>query len=90
MPIKDPTAGFKCFRREVLAAIDLDKIKSSGYSFQIEMHFRTWKRGFAIKEVPIIFIERTEGLSKMSKQIVYEAIFMVWKLKLLSILGKLD
>lgn len=89
LPIKDATAGFKCFRRYVLESIDLDKIKSSGYSFQIEMNFRAWKRGFKLIEVPIIFIERTEGQSKMSKSIVYEAVFMVWKLKFLSLIGKL-
>jgi len=82
MPIMDATAGFKCYRREVLAAINLDRVKSSGYSFQIEMNFRAWDAGFKIKEIPIIFIERSEGLSKMSKNIVWEAVFMVWKLKL--------
>ncbi|MCK4641341.1 MAG: polyprenol monophosphomannose synthase [Candidatus Marinimicrobia bacterium] len=90
MPVKDATAGFKCFHRDVLEAIDLSKVKSSGYSFQIEMNFRAWKKGFKITEVPIIFIERSEGHSKMSKSIVYEAVFMVWKLKLLSILGRLN
>lgn len=90
LPVKDATAGFKCFNREVLKAIDLSKVKSSGYSFQIEMNFRVWKKGFKITEVPIIFIERSEGHSKMSKSIVYEAVFMVWKLKLLSCLGRLD
>lgn len=90
LPVKDATAGFKCFNREVLKAIDLSKVKSSGYSFQIEMNFRAWKKGFKITEVPIIFVERSEGHSKMSKSIVYEAVFMVWKLKLLSCLGRLD
>ncbi len=75
LPIKDATAGFKCFHREVLETLNLDKIKSSGYSFQIEMHFRTWKKGFPLKELSIVFEERTEGRSKMSKSIVYEAIF---------------
>lgn len=89
MPVKDATAGFKCFKREVLESIDLTRIKSSGYSFQIEMNFRAWKKGYSISEVSIIFIERTEGHSKMSKAIVREAVFMVWKLKLLSWLGKL-
>ncbi|MBL7067463.1 MAG: polyprenol monophosphomannose synthase [Candidatus Marinimicrobia bacterium] len=89
MPVKDATAGFKCFHRDVLEVIDLSKVKSSGYSFQIEMNFRAWKKGFKIIEVPIIFIERSEGHSKMSKSIVYEAVFMVWKLKLLSMLGRL-
>lgn len=90
LPVKDTTAGFKCFNQEVLKAIDLSKVKSSGYSFQIEMDFRAWKKGFKITEVPIIFIERSEGCSKMSKSIVYEAVFMVWKLKILSCLGRLD
>jgi len=89
MPIMDATAGFKCYRREALAAINLDRVKSSGYSFQIEMHFRVWNAGFKIKEIPIIFIERSEGLSKMSKNIVWEAVFMVWKLKLRQIFRSL-
>ena len=89
MPVKDATAGFKCFNQKVLESIDLNRIKSSGYSFQIEMNFRAWKKGFQISEVSIIFIERTEGHSKMSKGIVWEAVFMVWKLNLLSWLGKL-
>jgi len=82
MPIMDATAGFKCYRREVLSGINLDRVKSSGYSFQIEMHFRAWSQGFKIREVPIIFVERSEGRSKMSKNIVWEAVFMVWKLKI--------
>lgn len=89
MPICDSTGGFKCFRREVLQAIDLDKITSNGYSFQIEMNFKAWKKGFRIKEVPIIFVDRADGSSKMSKKIVYEAIFMVWKLRFASIFGTL-
>jgi len=82
MPIKDPTAGFKCFRREVLETIDLDNILSDGYSFQIEVNYKVWKKGFRIKEVPIIFVERRSGKSKMSKKIVKEAIFIVWKLRI--------
>ncbi len=89
LKINDPTAGFKCFSRKVLESINLDGIKSSGYSFQIEMNFRAWKKGYRISEVPIIFTERTEGKSKMSKAIIFEAIFMVWKLKILSIFGRL-
>jgi len=89
MPIKDPTAGFKCWRTEVLKAIDLDQVKSGGYSFQIEMNFKAWKKGFRYCEIPIIFVERRVGTSKMSKHIVFEAIFMVWKLRLRSLLGKL-
>jgi len=89
MPIKDGTGGFKCFRREVLEAIDLDNIHSDGYSFQIEMNFKTWKRGFRICEIPIVFLDREAGSSKMSKKIIREAVWMVWKLKLLSLLGKI-
>lgn len=81
MPLNDPTGGFKCFRREVLEKIDLDDIISDGYSFQIEMNFRTWCNNFRIKEIPIIFTDRRSGHSKMSKKIVWEAIFTVWKLK---------
>lgn len=89
MSVFDTTAGFKCFHRRVLEAIDLNRIKSNGYSFQIELHFRAYKKGFRIKEVSVIFRERTEGVSKMSKSIVFEAIWMVWALKLRSILGRL-
>ncbi len=89
LPIKDATGGFKCFRRNVLEAINLDSIKSNGYAFQIEMNFKAWKKGFKIFELPIIFIDRTSGQSKMSKKIVYEAVFLVWKLKFRSIFNKL-
>jgi dolichol-phosphate mannosyltransferase len=89
MPIKDATGGFKCFRRSVLEAIDLDKVKSNGYSFQIEMTFKAYSKGFKIKEVPIIFSDRVKGKSKMSKKIVREAVTMVWKLRLQHIFGKL-
>ena len=90
LPVKDPTGGFKCFRIEVLKAINLDKVKSGGYSFQIEMNYKTWKKRFRIKEIPIIFMDRTGGSSKMSKKIVREAVFMVWKLPLRSLFGKLN
>jgi dolichol-phosphate mannosyltransferase len=89
LPLHDSTGGYKCFRRKVLESINLDNIKSGGYSFQIEVNFKTWKKGFDIKEIPIIFIDRTIGKSKMSKKIVREAIMMVWKLKIRSILGLL-
>ncbi len=89
MPVMDATGGFKCFRREVLESIDLDKVKSNGYSFQIEMNFKTYKKGFRIKEIPIVFMDRVEGVSKMSKQIVREAVTMVWKLRFRAIIGKL-
>ena len=82
MPIKDSTGGFKAWRREVLEELDLNAVRSQGYSFQIEMNFRTWCKGFRIKEVPIIFVDRTIGESKMSKNIVYEAIFIVWLLRI--------
>ncbi|HTE46419.1 MAG TPA: polyprenol monophosphomannose synthase [Gemmatimonadaceae bacterium] len=81
VPLWDATGGFKCFRREVLEAIDLNKVVSNGYAFQIEMSFRAWKKGFRIVEIPIVFVDRTEGQSKMSKDIKREAFFMVWRLR---------
>ncbi|HUX93549.1 MAG TPA: glycosyltransferase, partial [Ignavibacteriaceae bacterium] len=89
LPVKDATGGFKCFRRQVLESINFDKVKSNGYAFQIEITFKAWKNGFTVVEIPIIFIDRTTGTSKMSKKIVHEAIFMVWKLRLRSIFGHL-
>jgi dolichol-phosphate mannosyltransferase len=80
MPVNDPTGGFKCFRREVLEWLDLKKIKSNGYGFQIEMNFYVWRAGFRIKEIPILFIDRRAGSSKMSRKIVFEAVIRVWKL----------
>ncbi len=82
LPIKDCTGGFKCFRREVLEAMPLDRIKSDGYSFQIEMNYHVWKRGFRIKEIPIMFVDRLVGVSKMSRRIIWEATWMVWALRL--------
>jgi len=90
MPVKDGTGGFKCFRRKVLEAIDLDAIHSNGYSFQIEMNYKAWKKGFRLIEVPITFTDRIQGTSKMSKKIVREAIYIVWKLRLKSIFGTLN
>jgi dolichol-phosphate mannosyltransferase len=81
LPVWDATGGFKCFRREVLESIDLSKVVSNGYAFQIEMSFRAWKRQFRIVEIPIVFVDRTEGQSKMSKSIVREAVWMVWRLR---------
>ena len=89
LPVWDGTGGFKCFRRKVLEAIDLDAVKSNGYAFQIEMSYRAWKHGFRIVEIPIVFVDRTEGESKMSKAIVREAIWMVWRLRLLGMTGKI-
>lgn len=87
--VHDATGGFKCFRRKVLEAIDLDDIRSNGYAFQIEMNFRAWRKGFTIKEIPIVFVDRHAGTSKMSKAIVREAVGMVWLLKYRAIKGEL-
>jgi len=89
LPVRDGTGGFKCFRREVLESIDLDAIRSNGYIFQIEVSLRVWKKGFKISEIPIVFTDRLHGASKMSKKIVREAIWKVWYLRLMSMLGKL-
>jgi dolichol-phosphate mannosyltransferase len=89
LPIFDTTGGFKCFRRNVLESIDLNAVKSNGYAFQIEMSYRAWKRGFRLFEIPIIFVDRTEGVSKMSKKIVREAIWMVWRLRWWSLTGRI-
>ncbi len=85
MPIADATGGFKCFRVEILENIDLTAIKSNGYAFQIEMNYKAWRQGARILELPIVFTDRVQGVSKMSKNIVYEAAFLVWKLKLTTI-----
>lgn len=89
LPVRDATGGFKCFRIEVLKAIDLDRVHSNGYSFQIEMSFKAWKKGFRIHEIPIIFMDRRVGISKMSKKIVREAVTMVWRLRFQSMFGKI-
>ena len=89
LPVHDATGGYKCFNRKVLEAIDLDRVKSNGYAFQIEMTFKAWKKGFSVKEIPIIFVDRVKGKSKMSKKIVREAVTMVWKLRIKSIFGLL-
>jgi len=89
IPVRDVTSGFKCFHRRVIEGIPLSRVKSNGYSFQIEMSYRAWKAGFRIVEVPIIFIERSEGQSKMSRAIVREAAWKVWELRIRSLFGKL-
>ena len=89
MPFKDSTGGFKAWRSEVLEALKLDKVRSQGYSFQIEMNFRAWNRKFNIVEEPIIFVDRTIGESKMSNRIMYEAIWMVWRLRFWKIFGSI-
>jgi dolichol-phosphate mannosyltransferase len=88
LPVKDATAGFKCYRRAVLETFDLESIKSNGYSFQIETNYLAWKHGFRVCEVPIVFTDRREGVSKMSKHIIYEAAWMVWKLKFRTMFSK--
>ena len=85
----DATGGYKCFRRRVLEAIELDLVRSNGYSFQIEMSFRARRKGFRITEIPIVFVDRTDGESKMSGTIVREAIWMVWRLRLQAIFGRI-
>ncbi len=89
MPLSDSTGGFKCFRREVLAALPLEKIRSNGYAFQIEMSYRAWKKGFRLAEIPIVFTDRVEGSSKMSKSIVREGVWVVWWLRFASLFGRL-
>ncbi|RKY99589.1 MAG: polyprenol monophosphomannose synthase [Candidatus Hydrothermota bacterium] len=89
VPIRDLTGGFKCFRRHVLETINLDKIHSDGYAFQIEMNFHAWHNGFSIKEIPIIFVERRAGASKMSKHIIWEAFWLVIRLRLMLMCEKI-
>jgi len=89
LPVADATGGYKAFRREVLEAIDLDGVGSEGYAFQIEITMRAWKKGFRIGEIPIVFVDRSSGESKMSRKIIREAVWRVWKLRLLSLSGKL-
>jgi dolichol-phosphate mannosyltransferase len=89
LPVADATGGFKAFHRRVLETIELGKVESEGYAFQIEMSFRAWKKGFRIGEIPIVFVDRTLGESKMSKRIVREAVWKVWKLRFLAMFGKL-
>jgi dolichol-phosphate mannosyltransferase len=89
MPLRDPTSGYKCIGRAVLEKLDLDKIDSDGYSFQIEVNYKAWRMGFKVVEIPIIFVDRNRGSSKMNKKIVFEAIYMVWWLRIQAILGLL-
>lgn len=89
LPVRDATGGFNCFRADVLRAIGLDRIESNGYTFQIELKLRAWRKGYRIQEVPIVFVERDTGESKMSKKIVREAIWKVWKLRFLDLFGRL-
>ncbi|MXX03014.1 MAG: polyprenol monophosphomannose synthase [Gemmatimonadetes bacterium] len=89
MTIRDTTSGFKCFRREVLEHIDLDRVRSDGYAFQIEMNFRCWRKGYRVCEIPIIFVDRRSGTSKLSQGVINEAVWIVWWLRLQRILRRL-
>jgi dolichol-phosphate mannosyltransferase len=82
LPVDDPTGGFKCWRRRVLQSLDLDHVASKGYGFQIEMSYRAWRKGFTLVEIPIVFSERVRGGSKISRSIVYEALWVLWGLRL--------
>lgn len=88
LPVKDATGGFKCFHRRVLEAIDLGRIHSDGYSFQIEVSFHAWRRGFRIREIPIVFTDRRAGISKMSRKIIIEAVFVLWRLFFIRIFSR--
>ena len=90
LPVYDCTGGYRCFRRTVLESIDLDEIHSDGYSFQIEMTFKAWKKNFRILELPIVFTDRVKGNSKMTRKIMREAAWIVWKLRFLSLVGKIN
>jgi dolichol-phosphate mannosyltransferase len=89
LPVRDSTGGFKCFRRRAIESLDLDAVRSDGYSFQIEINFRCWRKGFSIVEIPIVFVDRHSGTSKMSRRIVWEAMWLTWRLRLERILGRL-
>jgi len=89
IPIKDLTGGYKCFRRQVLESLDLSRVKSDGYGFQIEINYKAWRKGFRIREIPILFVDRRAGESKMNRRIVWEAAWMVWRLRILDLLGVL-
>ncbi|MBI5709587.1 MAG: polyprenol monophosphomannose synthase [Candidatus Eisenbacteria bacterium] len=90
LPVHDATGGFKCFRRRALQAVRLDRVRSDGYAFQIEMSFKCWKRGFTIKEIPIVFTDRRAGASKMNRRIVWEAAWLVWRLRFLDLFGRVE
>jgi dolichol-phosphate mannosyltransferase len=89
LPVADATGGFKAMRRIVLESLDLDRIESNGYSFQIEVSMRAWRKGFRLCEIPIVFVDRTQGESKMSKKIIREAVWKVWKLRWLALTGRM-
>ena len=88
LPVRDATGGFKCFRRRALESVNLDGVRSDGYSFQIEMSYKIWRKGFRIIEIPITFVDRRAGVSKMNRRIVWEAAWMVWHLRIMDLLGR--
>ena len=90
LPVYDATGGFKCFRRRALEAVRLDRVRSDGYAFQIEMTYKCWRKGMRIREIPIVFTDRTAGESKMSRRIVWEAVGLVWRLRFMDLFGKLE
>jgi dolichol-phosphate mannosyltransferase len=90
LPVRDATGGFKCFRRRALEAVQLDRVRSDGYAFQIEMTFKCWRKGMRIREIPILFVDRRVGVSKMSRHVIWEAAGMVWRLRLVDLLGRLE
>ena len=90
LPVHDATGGYKCFRRRALEGIRLDRVRSDGYAFQIEVSFKCWKRGFKLREIPIVFVDRRAGVSKMNRRIIWEAAGLVWRLRLMSLLGQWD
>jgi dolichol-phosphate mannosyltransferase len=90
LPVHDATGGYKCFRRRALEGIRLDRVRSDGYAFQIEVSFKCWKRGYTLREIPIVFVDRRAGVSKMNRRIIWEAAGLVWRLRLMSLLGHWD
>jgi dolichol-phosphate mannosyltransferase len=90
LPVRDATGGFKCFRRRALEAVRLDRVKSDGYAFQIEMTYKCWRKGMRVREIPILFVDRRVGVSKMSRHVIWEAAGMVWRLRLADVFGKLE
>lgn len=88
LPVRDATGGFKCFRRRALESVNLDLVRSDGYAFQIEMSYKCWRKGFKIMEIPITFVDRRAGVSKMNNKIVWEAAWMVWRLRIMDLLGQ--
>ena len=90
LPVRDATGGFKCFRRKALESVRLDKVKSDGYAFQIEMTYKCWRNGMRVKEIPILFVDRLVGVSKMSRHVIWEAAGMVWQLRFVDLFGKLE